>query len=176
MSCQCKINVPISKSLFSTDLDQGLVVSLLPDSFSLNSGELVTFPGRVDNFDQKDNIDMRYYYFFENTDVLSMACDPEDNTIYLMDGYTQSLYKIDHFNVWLNDSRRQVSLLHQGISYTSSVQIAYDWLSRTIYWTDELYNWIAVQPVDTTDKTMYKVILHENMKKPSAIAVDPIKG
>ncbi|KAK3087802.1 hypothetical protein FSP39_010804 [Pinctada imbricata] len=69
-----------------------------------------------------------------------------------------------------------VTLLHQGISYSSSVQIAYDWLSRTIYWTDELYNWIAVQPVDTDDRTMFKVILHENMNNPYAIAVDPLKG
>ncbi|XP_062608198.1 low-density lipoprotein receptor-related protein 4-like [Saccostrea cucullata] len=159
------------------DEDRGLVVSLLPDHIS----EIVTFPGKVDSFvSPKETTDdkngNKFLYFFGRTDVLSMACDPWNHSIYVLDGLTQSLYKMNNFNIWMNDTRRNVILMHQGVSHSASSQIAFDWLSRNIYWTDDHYNWIGVQPVDTTDKTMYKIIMHDGLWSPLSLAVDPIKG
>ena len=153
------------------------MVSLLPDHVS----EIVTFPGKVDNFvNAKDSTGEksgnRFLYFFGRTDVLSMACDPWNHSIYVLDGLSQSLYKMHHFNIWMNNTQRNVTLMHQGVSHSASSQIAFDWLSRNIYWTDDFYNWIGVQPVDTEDKTMYKVIMHDALWSPLALTVDPIKG
>lgn len=163
--------------LYAVDEDRGLVVSLLPDHVS----EIVTFPGQVDSFvTPKETTDEkagnRFLYFFGRTDVLSMACDPWNHSMYLLDGLSQSLYKMNHFNIWMNDTRRNVTLLHQGVSHSASSQIAFDWLSRNIYWTDDHFNWIGVQPVDTNDKTMYKVIMHDDLWSPLSLTVDPIKG
>lgn len=157
--------------------DRGLVVSLLPDHVS----EIVTFPGRVDNFvNSKDTSDdksgHRFLYFFGRTDVLSMACDPWNHSMYVLDGLSQSLYKMHHFNIWMNDTERNVTLMHKGVSHSATSQIAFDWLSRNIYWTDDYYNWIGVQPVDTEDKTMYKIIMHDGLWSPLALSLDPIKG
>ncbi|XP_033760682.1 low-density lipoprotein receptor-related protein 4-like [Pecten maximus] len=63
-----------------------------------------------------------------------------------------------------------------GISSSVFTSIAYDWVSGNMYWTDGFFNWIAVQPVDTTDRSMYRVIIQDDIETPRAMALDSQAG
>jgi sugar lactone lactonase YvrE len=64
-----------------------------------------------------------------------------------------------------------------GVS-KGTVQIAYDWLSKTVYWTDSLYRWIIAAPTDMGKITndYYKIIVDDHLDFPDGIAVDPMNG
>ena len=106
--------------------------------------------------------------------IVSMAADPRNNTLFILDSDSHSLYRMENFNIWINDTINIVPL-HKGLSKTSA-QIAYDWKSRNLYWVDGYYNWIAVQPAYTNDNSMYKVIIRNFTKRPEGITIDPDSG
>lgn len=159
--------------LFSDTIDKGLIISQLPNLYS--SGSLTTLPGSIDAFKTASIFPVRNFNFHETTEIVSIATDANDRKIYLLDGNTRSLYKMNNFNVWLNDSSQSITLLHEGISKTST-KLAYDWLTKNIYWTDEYYNWIAVQSTNDSDPSMFRVLVENDLSKPLAIAVDPLVG
>ncbi|XP_052719172.1 low-density lipoprotein receptor-related protein 4-like [Crassostrea angulata] len=154
-------------------IDNGLIISQLPNLYS--SGSLTTLPGSIDAFKTASIFPVRNFNFHETTEIISIATDANDRKIYLLDGNTRSLYKMNNFNVWLNDSSQSITLLHEGISKTST-KLAYDWLTKNIYWTDEYYNWIAVQSTNDSDPSMFRVLVENGLSKPLAIAVDPLVG
>ncbi|XP_062584701.1 low-density lipoprotein receptor-related protein 4-like [Saccostrea cucullata] len=154
-------------------IDNGLIISQLPNLFS--SGSLTTLPGSIDAFKTSSIFPVRNFNFHQTTEIVSIATDANDGKIYLLDGNTRSLYKMNNFNVWLNDSSQSITLLHEGISKTST-KLAYDWLTKNIYWTDEYYNWIAVQSTNDSDPSMFRVLVERGLSKPLAIAVDPLVG
>ena len=58
-----------------------------------------------------------------------------------------------------------------------TLQIAVDWVSHNVYWTDPLMGWIAMQPGGRgTDPTLYKIVVQGDLALPRGIAVDPIAG
>nr|XP_022325254.1 low-density lipoprotein receptor-related protein 4-like [Crassostrea virginica] len=154
-------------------IDNGLIISQLPNLYS--SGSLTTLPGSIDAFKTASIFPVRNFNFHQTTEIVSIATDANDRKIYLLDGNTRSLYKMNNFNVWLNDSSQSITLLHEGISKTST-KLAYDWLTKNIYWTDEYYNWIAVQSTNDSDPSMFRVLIENGLSKPLAIAVDPLVG
>ncbi|KAK3087954.1 hypothetical protein FSP39_012741 [Pinctada imbricata] len=106
--------------------------------------------------------------------IVSIATDPRNNTLFIMDSDSHSLYRMEKFNIWINDSIEIVPL-HKGVSKTSA-QISYDWKSRNLYWVDGYYNWVAMQPAFSNDNSMYKVIIRNFTARPEGLTIDPQKG
>lgn len=152
----------------------GLIVSDLPSFYGHNGG-ITTFEGYVNQFATSDeksytehSIDFAYYDF----EIMSMEWNGND-TLFFMEGLSKSIFKMDHFDIWMNHSMfRYVTPVHSGLSYTISSRIAYDHMTGNMYWTDALYNWIAVQPVNANDNTKYKVIISDQLHSPGAISLD----
>ena len=67
--------------------------------------------------------------------------------------------------------------MHAGVSQ-ATVQVAYDWHSRTLYWVDPGFGWIMAAPGDPAriNDDLYKIIVQDNMDKPDGLAVDPYEG
>ena len=67
-------------------------------------------------------------------------------------------------------------VLHEGLS-TGDPKIAFDWLSKTLYWTDPLFGWIAAARGDPTriDKDSFKIIIRD-VHTPLFISLDPLEG
>ena len=62
------------------------------------------------------------------------------------------------------------------LNFGSSSQVnglAYDWLSHNLYWTDSLYNWIAMMKPGTN---YTRTLIEDTLDKPHGIAVYPQKG
>lgn len=82
---------------------------------------------------------------------------------------------------WRNPSPTKIRQVHTGVS-KGNVKVAVDWVSHNIYWTDPLFRWIAMQPgpVNLTDysqdKSLYKIIIKDDLEQPYALAVDAVGG
>lgn len=53
--------------------------------------------------------------------------------------------------------------------------LAVDWLSRNLYFSDALYDWIILITIDP-GKHFYKIIVNDQLDSPHGLAVDPIHG
>ena len=55
--------------------------------------------------------------------------------------------------------------------------LAVDWISNNVYWTDALYNWVLMAPLQTyTDDRVFKIIVQEGLDNPHGLAVYPEMG
>ncbi|KAK3604530.1 hypothetical protein CHS0354_000352 [Potamilus streckersoni] len=54
--------------------------------------------------------------------------------------------------------------------------ITFDWLSKSLYWTDPLYGWIGVISIMDDDVGMYRILIDENIQRPHGITLDPFQG
>ncbi|OWF37417.1 Low-density lipoprotein receptor-related protein 4 [Mizuhopecten yessoensis] len=102
-----------------------------------------------------------------NVKIRSMDVNTADGSVYFFDITYRCIYR-------LHSSK--VDNVHCGVSSSVYSSIAYDWIGGNIYWSDGFFNWIAVQPVSTTDKSMYRVIIQDDIEKPRAVAVDSKAG
>lgn len=75
----------------------------------------------------------------------------------------------------MNHTSRKFSKVHTGVSATTS-QIAVDWYTGNVYWTDGFYKYVATHPLRFPDNTsVYKILISRHLTKPEGIAVDPDK-
>ncbi|OWF37416.1 Low-density lipoprotein receptor-related protein 4 [Mizuhopecten yessoensis] len=102
-----------------------------------------------------------------NVKIRSMDVNTADGSVYFFDITSRCIYRLHS---------RKVDNVHCGVSSSVFSSIAYDWIGGNIYWTDGFFNWIAVQPVSTTDKSMYRVIIQDDIEKPRAVAIDSKAG
>ena len=104
--------------------------------------------------------------------------DYSRKVMYMYDESAARIEAIQHFD-WSNHFANVTSIvrLHVGVS-VGYVKLAVDWVSHNIYWTDPLYRWIGMQPDDPeyTDRSLYKIIVKEDIEKPYGLAVDPLGG
>lgn len=152
----------------------GLIVSDLPNSFFYGGG-MSTFAGYPDQFSEdRSSYIMRGIEFYPyDLDIMSMQWDG-NSTLYFVEGLSKSILKMEAFDIWMNHTEfGYIYVVHSGLSYTISSRIAYDHLTGNMYWTDALYNWIAVQPVHANDQSNYKILISDQLSTPGAIAVDP---
>ncbi|KAH3773220.1 hypothetical protein DPMN_174577, partial [Dreissena polymorpha] len=100
----------------------------------------------------------------------SIDVDYGRKQLYIYNRYTAALQKL---NFYPENGFPNVTLtyLHSGLS-RGEVKIALDWISNNIYWTDPTFRWVAVQSLRNDGH--YKLIVNDNVEKPTGIAVDPI--
>jgi len=96
--------------------------------------------------------------------------DTANVTVFYLDLTSSCVYALSQFT-----STQKLTNLRCGISNSYRSKIAYDWVTQNMYWSDGIFQWIAVQPLASTDSQMYRIIVRNEITDVSALAVDPIK-
>ncbi|XP_055868461.1 low-density lipoprotein receptor-related protein 4-like isoform X2 [Biomphalaria glabrata] len=91
----------------------------------------------------------------------------------------------DHLVYWSESTHKKIqSLVLNGTTDSETLfagtssevhGLAVDWLSRNLYFTDALYDWIILITIDP-GKHFYKIIVNDQLDSPHGLAVDPIHG
>ena len=90
--------------------------------------------------------------------------------------FFHNLFKISELKIAYSFSRdaNDISILTLCMSMCV-LQIAVDWVSHNVYWTDALNNWIAMQPGGPiNNSSLYKIVVQKDLALPRGLAVDPL--
>ncbi|KAH3846811.1 hypothetical protein DPMN_089118 [Dreissena polymorpha] len=106
----------------------------------------------------------------------SLDVDYRKKIAYIYEKHYRGLLAVANYSADM-DNITSANSFHLGVS-SGTVQIAVDWLSHTIYWTDSTYRWIAAAPgaIDLMKNDIYKIIADTNLYYPDGIALDPLEG
>ncbi|XP_062567175.1 low-density lipoprotein receptor-related protein 2-like [Saccostrea cucullata] len=104
--------------------------------------------------------------------IISISSDPERNIVFAAIG--NSIYVFQNFTIWQNETI-PISVAYRGRSI-GNAQIAFDYVSKNLYWCDSLFSWIGMKPAYLDNTTIYKLIIHNNLKQPEGLALDPEDG
>ncbi len=69
-------------------------------------------------------------------------------------------------------SRKRTTIVDEGLSNCEG--LAVDWMAGNLYWSDE--GLLTINVVKLSNSTLRKVLVHENMSHPRALAVHPALG
>ncbi|XP_069122245.1 low-density lipoprotein receptor-related protein 4-like [Argopecten irradians] len=152
--------------------ERGMVISLSGSFFE--PGFLESIPGTPETIDEDDPITHRLPHNSDATDITALVNDPFEQTLYYLERDTRSLYRMDNFDTQFSHPNLTSTSIHAGISEYSA-SIAFDWIRKVLYWVDAHHGWICLQPANTNDSTMYKVVV-DKLSYPTAIAVDAIEA
>lgn len=100
--------------------------------------------------------------------ITSLAADPKEAVVFaaIMD----EIYIYHNFSIWQNRAKK-FSILFKGKSAAIG-QIAYDFVSRNLYWCDSMLSLIAMKPANSRTNKMYKVVIHKDLNQPVGLALD----
>ncbi|XP_060607013.1 prolow-density lipoprotein receptor-related protein 1-like isoform X2 [Ruditapes philippinarum] len=111
------------------------------------------------------------------THVTNLDIDFKNKEFYMYDYHYSSILVGTGYTKELEAFRITLAYLHFGVS-KGTIQIAFDWLSRTIYWVDSLFRWILAVPGQQwkAGYDFYKIIVDDHLDLPDGITLDPLKG
>lgn len=101
--------------------------------------------------------------------ILSLASDPKEGVVFTATG--NSIYMFPNFSDWQNQFVKFTNQF-RGKSIAFG-QIAFDFISKNLYWCDSLLRWIAMKPAYNFNDTIYKIILYKDLNRPEGLALDP---
>ncbi|XP_053386904.1 low-density lipoprotein receptor-related protein 1-like isoform X3 [Mercenaria mercenaria] len=112
-----------------------------------------------------------------NSHFLSIDVDYRTKCIYMYDYHLRSIVVGIGYSKDLNMSNMEFKHMHVGVS-RGNIQVAVDWLSHTVYWTDTVFRWIVAAPGQKSkiDMDYYKIIADIHLDKPDGLTVDPLEG
>lgn len=114
------------------------------------------------------------------TEVTGITNDPFNGTVYYSEMDTRSIYRIDGFDIKFENPNITFTKIYEGIS-ESATSIAFDWITKTMYWSDHHFGSISMRPAYLSSKdpdtfnSMYRIIV-SSLSFPLGLAVDPTKG
>ncbi|KAL3891003.1 hypothetical protein ACJMK2_003268 [Sinanodonta woodiana] len=165
-----------SSAEWNTDLrvmcienDRGLIVTIMERNNKKHISTVSIDPDGTPRLDYMPSI-----YFKIDLELLSIEGDYTLHQAYMYDSYTRSIYRDSNFSIGLS-RQNYWKILHRGLS-KDYVKLAVDWVSHNIYWTDPQYKWIVVQSLLSNDTSMYRVLIHDNLDGPHALALDPFQA
>ena len=85
-----------------------------------------------------------------------------------------NIYIYQNFSIWQKRSR-YFPRLFSGRSFAYG-QLAFDHVSRNLYWCDAFLSWIVMKPAYSFDEMMYKVVVDNDLNTPLGLALDPEDG
>ncbi|XP_053402894.1 low-density lipoprotein receptor-related protein 2-like [Mercenaria mercenaria] len=116
---------------------------------------------------------------FSNTNIHFVSIDVDYRTkcIYMYEYHLRSIVVGIGNSKDLNMSNMEFKNMHVGVS-RGNIQVAVDWLSHTVYWTDSVFRWILAAPGQKNKINMdyYKVIADIHLDKPDGLTLDPFEG
>lgn len=153
--------------------DKGLVVSTFPN-WAFNA-QLQVFHSDPSTFNLTKSIGLTKMDVGGNSQVTSLVANTRNDSLIVLDAYDNTIYNYENFNLYMNHTSKNFSKVHTGVSASTS-QIAVDWLTGNVYWTDGFYKWIATHPLSfPNNASVYKIIISTQLTKPEGIAVDPFQ-
>ncbi|KAL3891051.1 hypothetical protein ACJMK2_003314 [Sinanodonta woodiana] len=157
LDCQCKSNYT-----------HGLIVTCY-DAYSDKTKHVYSVPIAQNGTPIPDPI---WSHRFP-TSVLTLRVDVDNiqKKAYIYHSNKHSIYKNPNYN-YGNSTENLWTVLSKGIS-SGLVSLAVDWVSHNIYWTDPTFKWIVVQSLSSSDTSMFRVLIQENLYRPEALALDP---
>ena len=168
---------PLTTNIFHVfSASDALLVARMPQYYS--SGSVTYYVGKPSNFTNGTRVTNRYINFGQQASAISIKSDPGNQRLIFIDSKSQSIQKLANFSPssTYNYNRNYVSSVHLGISNTVNARLAYDWLTGNVYWTDDQFNWIAMQNVNSNDSSSFRVLIHEGVISPACIAIDPMNS
>ena len=118
-----------------------------------------------------NNSNKKFYYKLErpSEQITSITSDPSKAVVFA--AISDTIYMYPNFSLVQNGSESLVPIF-KGKSYTFG-QIAFDYVSSNLYWCDALHYWIAMKPAYHHNTTIYKIVVHKDLKQPEGLALDP---
>lgn len=101
--------------------------------------------------------------------ITSMVSDPYRAVLFIAFG--SYVYMAKDFSI-MQKKPPIYTLLYTGKS-SAVGQIAFDYLSKNLYWCDSFLNWIAMKPAYNTDETIQKVVVQDDLNYPRGLTLDP---
>lgn len=98
-----------------------------------------------------------------------MASDSKEAVVFAI--VESQILTYPNFSLWQYDVPA-FTILHEGRSFAYG-QIAFDFVSKNLYWSDAFLNWIAMKPANNVNSKLYKVIVHADLTSPVGLALDP---
>ncbi|KAL4234290.1 hypothetical protein ACF0H5_005941 [Mactra antiquata] len=166
-----------SASVVPTVEEKGLIVTTYDDyGWSSNPAQVrhfLNYPG----IDSDTGVDSKRLSF-TNSDIhlLSIDNDFRKKLVYMYDFHFSIIVIGSNYSASMNTTDMNFKVMHHVMS-RGTVQIAYDWLSNTLYWCDSAVNKIfaASGDWDKVDDDHYKIIA-SGLDAPDGITIDPIEG
>ncbi|KAK3600731.1 hypothetical protein CHS0354_017017 [Potamilus streckersoni] len=169
ITCTASAKWNIDLNLLCKENDKGLIVTLF---HGYDQKDLYTVP--IDSEGVPSLNYIRSLSFPTDVQFYSVEGDYKLQQAYVYDRYTKAIYKDSNFSIGLS-GENEWTTLHIGLSQ-DYVKLAVDWISHNIYWTDPQYKWIMVQTLLGNDTSLYRVLIHDNLEGPHALALDPIEA
>lgn len=101
--------------------------------------------------------------------ITDMDVNVKEGSVYFVDSTSRCIYSLVY-------STKDLKSVYCGVSSSAYTSISYDWLSGNLYWVDRLFQWIAVLRVNTSDTSVYRILIQHGLDRPGRLAVDPIAG
>ncbi|KAL3891004.1 hypothetical protein ACJMK2_003269 [Sinanodonta woodiana] len=170
--CGCEDGVYLkegSKTVCSNKNERGLILTSITRSNNKHISTIAIDSDGIPNLDYMPSFSLPI-----DAQPYSIAGDYTLQHAYMYDRYSKSIYKDLNFTIGLSGENKW-AILHRGLS-KAYVKLAVDWISHNIYWTDPQYKWIVVQSLLGNDASMYRVLIHDNLDGPHALALDPVEA
>ncbi|KAL3870990.1 hypothetical protein ACJMK2_039015, partial [Sinanodonta woodiana] len=151
--------------------DRVLITTLFPLQ-SYGDAYIQTVPFMTDGAPKLDSTSKRR--LSADIYLLSVDGDYALRQAYVYEYYSDAIYRDSNFSIGLSGENTW-TIVHRGIS-KGFVKLAVDWISHNIYWTDQQYRWIIVQSLLSDDTSMYRVLMHDDLENPIALALDPMEA
>ncbi|XP_078326898.1 low-density lipoprotein receptor-related protein 6-like isoform X2 [Crassostrea virginica] len=109
------------------------------------------------------------YTLPSSVQITSITSDPKHAVIFA--AISDTIYMFQNFTIWQNNSI-SIQSIFEGRSFAVG-QIVFDYVSSNLYWCDALHDWIAMKPAYNRNNSIYKVVVHKDLKQPEGLALDP---
>ncbi|KAL4234294.1 hypothetical protein ACF0H5_005945 [Mactra antiquata] len=131
------------------------------------------YPGIDDNLTDPSG----HVFSQEDVQVISIDNDYRKKLMYMYDKTASQIWIAKNFSTSLNEEYMDYKIMHHVMS-PGTPQLAYDWLSGTLYWCDPQVRTIFAAPGDwdKVDKDYYRIISHAHFDSPEGIGIDPLEG